>query len=250
MKILGVIPSRYASTRFPGKPLAVICGKSMIQRVYEQSASSSLLDKLVVATDDKRIEQHVNSFGGNCMLTSQQHPNGTSRCLEVVKALEKHNEYFDVVVNIQGDEPFIQPAQIEQLIALFSDENTEISSLINLLTDPEDLWSPHVVKVVRDLNGLALYFSRQPIPYLRDVPKEDWLNKSSFFKHLGLYAYRTDILEQIVKLEPSPLEQFEKLEQLRWLENGFKIRLNLTDYKGVGVDTPDDLAKLINNPCE
>ena len=250
MRILGVIPSRYASSRFPGKPLADICGKSMIQRVYEQVVVAPVLDRVVVATDDERIATHVNNFGGNCLLTGADHRNGTSRCLEVVQRLEQQNDYFDMVVNVQGDEPFIKPAQIEQLAALFNDEDTQTGSLINRITDAGDLWNSHVVKVVRNLKGEALYFSRQPIPFLRDVPPDKWLEKASFYRHLGLYAYRTAVLKKINELPPSPLEQNEKLEQLCWLENGFNIKLGITDYKGVGIDTPEDLSKLINNPCD
>ncbi len=250
MRILGVIPARYASSRFPGKPLADICGKSMIQRVYKRVTATPVLDHVVVATDDERIVAHVNDFGGNCLLTRTDHRNGTSRCLEVVQILEQQHDYFDVVVNIQGDEPFIKPAQIEQLAVLFNDENTQIGSLINRITDTNDLWNSNVVKVVRNLNGEAIYFSRQPIPFLRDIPADDWPKKATFYRHMGLYAYRTDILKKINQLTPTFLEQSEKLEQLCWLENGYNIKLGVTDYSGIGIDSPEDLAKLINNPCD
>ncbi len=250
MKILGVIPSRYASSRFPGKPLADLCGKSMVRRVYEQCVGAEVLNKVVVATDDDRIDKHVKNFGGNCIMTSPNHLNGTSRCLEVVERLEKTGETFDVVINIQGDEPFIEPDQIEQLAEMFQSTETQIASLIHRIDKPEELWSPHVVKVVRKLNGDALYFSRQAIPFLRDEKTDDWLKQALFFKHLGIYAFRVEVLKQITRLKASALEQAEKLEQLRWLENGYSIKLGITDYEGVGVDTPDDLAKLINKACE
>ena len=250
MKILAVIPSRYASTRFPGKPLADICGKTMIQRVYERVAASSVLNYVVVATDDKRIAEKVEDFGGNCLLTRTDHRNGTSRCLEVVHVLEQQNDFFDVVVNIQGDEPTIKPVHIEQLVALFDDKNTQIGSLVNRISDPDDLWNSNVVKVVQNLQGEALYFSRHPVPFLRDVSSDKWLDKAIFYKHLGMYAYRTEILKEINQLSPTFLEQSEKLEQLRWLENGFKIKLGITDYTGIGIDTPDDLIKLINKICD
>lgn len=250
MKVLGVIPSRYASSRFPGKPLADLCGKSMVRRVYEQCARAEVLNQVVVATDDDRIDKHVKDFGGHCIMTSPNHPNGTSRCLEVVEWLEKTGETFDVVINIQGDEPFIEPDQIGQLAGMFQSKETQIASLIHRIDKPEELWSPHVVKVVRKLNGDALYFSRQAIPFLRDEKTDDWLKQAVFFKHLGIYAFRVEVLKQITRLKASALEQAEKLEQLRWLENGYSIKLGITDYEGVGVDTPDDLAKLINKVCE
>jgi len=250
MKVLGVIPSRYASSRFPGKPLADLCGKSMVRRVYEQCARAEVLNQVVVATDDDRIDKHVKGFGGHCIMTSSNHPNGTSRCLEVVEWLEKTGETFDVVINIQGDEPFIESDQIGQLAEMFLSTETQIASLIHRIDKPEELWSPHVVKVVRKLNGDALYFSRQAIPFLRDEKTDEWLKQAVFFKHLGIYAFRVEVLKQIARLKASALEQAEKLEQLRWLENGYSIKLGITDYEGIGVDTPDDLAKLINKVCE
>ncbi len=250
MKVLGVIPSRYQSTRFPGKPLADIMGKSMIFRVYEQVSKSHLVNELVVATDDDRIADHVKNFGGHVMMTSENHVNGTSRCLEVLENFNDRGEEFDVVVNIQGDEPFIQPEQIDQIVCLFSDNVTEIASLASRITTEKDLFDPNVVKVVMDPKGNALYFSRQTIPFVRGIEQEAWLDKNSFYKHVGIYAYRYIILKKINTLEPTPLEESEKLEQLRWLENDFVIRLGITDYKGVGIDTPEDITKLINNSCD
>ncbi len=249
MKVLGIIPSRYASTRFPGKPLADICGKTMVQRVYEQANATVDVEQVVVATDDKRIVQHVKNFGGNVMLTGSNHANGTSRCLEVVEKLEKQGHYFDVVMNIQGDEPLIQPDQISQLIALFSNETTDIATLAHRIREVEELMNPNAVKVVTGTQQQALYFSRQAIPFVRGENPENRLGKIDFYKHLGIYAYRTSVLKKIVLLPPGKLEQAEKLEQLRWLENGFVIKVGITDYEGVGVDTPEDLAKLINKIC-
>jgi len=249
MKVLGIIPSRYASTRFPGKPLADICGKSMVQRVYEQANAAKDIERVVVATDDERIARHVKNFGGNVMLTDSNHANGTSRCLEVVKELEKQGHYFDVVINIQGDEPLIQPEQIRQLISLFQDKMTDIATLAHPIREMALLTNPNAVKVVTGVQKQALYFSRQALPFVRDEKPENWLGKSSFYKHLGLYAYRTAVLKKIVLLPPGKLEQTEKLEQLRWLENGFVVKVEVTEYEGVGVDTPEDLAKLINKIC-
>jgi 3-deoxy-manno-octulosonate cytidylyltransferase (CMP-KDO synthetase) len=250
MKVLGIIPARYQSTRFPGKPLADILGKSMISRVYEQASKAGSVDELVVATDDKRIADHVTAFGGHVMMTSENHHNGTSRCLEVMETLKREGKDFDVVVNIQGDEPFIQPEQINELVSLFGDKTTEIASLASKITTKKDLFNPNEVKVVMDPHGNALYFSRQAIPFLRGIEQEVWLQKGAFYKHIGIYAYKADILKKINKLDPTPLEESEKLEQLRWLENNLVIRLGITDYKGVGIDTPEDISKLINNACD
>lgn len=249
MKVLGIIPSRYASTRFPGKPLADICGKSMVQRVYEQANATPDVEMVVVATDDNRIVRHVKSFGGNVMLTGSNHANGTSRCHEVVEKLKKQGRYFDVVMNIQGDEPMIQPEQIKQLIAFFQDKTTDIATLAHPIREVEQLMNPNAVKVVSGVQKQALYFSRQAIPFVRGEKPENWLGRIGFYKHLGIYAYRTAVLNKIVLLPPGSLEQTEKLEQLRWLENGFVVKVGITDYEGVGVDTPEDIAKLINKIC-
>lgn len=238
MKTLGVIPARYASTRFPGKPLAEIAGKSMIQRVYEQTQKSALLSELVVATDDERIFKHVISFGGNCVMTRTEHPSGTDRCFE---AAQKMNAAFDIIVNIQGDEPFINPENIDALIRIFENENVQISTLICPLNDIESIESKDVVKVVIDKQFNSLYFSRFPVPFLRNQSKEEWLNQHNFYQHLGIYAFRFEVLSQLVKLQPSTLELAESLEQLRWLESSFKIKTLLTEKSIPGIDTPEDL---------
>ncbi len=249
MKVLGIIPSRYASSRLPGKPLIDICGKSMVQRVYEQANTTEDIEMVVVATDDERIARHVESFGGNVILTDSNHANGTSRCLEVVEKLEELGHSFDVVINVQGDEPLIQPEQISQLIALFPNETTDIATLAHPIKEVEELMNPNVVKIVMGAQKQALYFSRQAIPFVRGEKSGNLLGKAHFYKHLGIYAYRTSVLKKIVVLPPGKLEQAEKLEQLRWLENNFVIIVGITDYEGIGVDTPEDIAKLINKIC-
>lgn len=241
MNIIGIIPSRYNSTRFPGKPLVDIGGKSMIQRVYEQTQKVRSFSKIIVATDDVRIEEHVKSFGGDVIMTSTEHQSGTDRCGEVVRKLK---ENYDIVVNIQGDEPFIQPEQLEKLIATFDDVNTQIATLAIKLKNSEDIFSPNIVKVVFSVLGNALYFSRNPIPFNRNAEREKWVNTTSYYKHLGIYAFRSDILRKINTLQQSTLEKAESLEQLRWLENDFKIKLVETDIDTIGVDTPEDLLKL------
>lgn len=249
MEILGIIPARYGSTRFPGKPLAMIDGRSMIRRVYEQSLKSDSLTKVIVATDDARIFDHVKSFSGEVIMTSPHHPNGTSRCQEVsgiVKVAYPENN-FEAVINIQGDEPYIDPLQIDQVASLFADVNADIVTLVRKITDKNQLFDPNVVKVVLDQNNHALYFSRQTIPLLRDENEEEWISKFKFFKHIGIYGYRTKVLGKIVKLEPGLLEKAEKLEQLRWLENGFNISVGVTNLESIAIDTPDDLLKLSNS---
>lgn len=244
MKILGIIPSRYASTRFPGKPLAVIDGKSMIRRVYEQASKSGLLTKVIVATDDERIFRHVEDFGGHVLMTSSDHLNGTSRCWD---ALEQSDENYDAVINIQGDEPFIEPEQINQLAKLFENSKIEIATLIKKIDNKEDVFNPNVVKAVFDVNNRALLFSRQAIPFLRGLKQEDWISTQAYYKHIGIYGYRKDVLKKLVKLLPTDLEQAENLEQLRWLENGFQINIEITAFEGVSIDTPEDLLKLTNS---
>jgi len=248
MNIIGIIPSRYASTRFPGKPLAMINGKSMIQRVYEQALKSHYLSKVVVATDDDRIFNHVKSFGGEAIMTATSHTNGTSRCLEVIKKMEQQQSTvtIDSVINIQGDEPFIRPEDIDKLATLFSDSKVDIATLAKKISQPDEIIDPNTVKVVMDVNQFALYFSRQAIPYVREVQAEQWLSHNNFYKHIGLYGYRTGVLKKIALLPPSPLELSEKLEQLRWLENGFRIKVKTTDFESLSVDTTDDLKKIIS----
>lgn len=247
MNILGIIPARYASTRFPAKPLVDINGKSMIRRVVEQARQAAALTRVVVATDDARIYDHVQKFGGEVVMTGTHHQSGTDRCQEVVEQLGGRYPY---VVNIQGDEPFIQPRQID-LLASVLDGATELATLVKAITDPAVLLNPNSPKVVvSQTNGVlreALYFSRQPIPYQRSQPAvgQAWLQQHTYWKHIGLYAYRTDILARITQLPPSLLETAEALEQLRWLENGYRIRVVETDLESYGIDTPEDLQKVI-----
>lgn len=240
-KFLGIIPARFASTRFPGKPLVKIGGKMMIQRVYEQV--KNCLDDVCVATDDQRIYDAVIAFGGKVVMTSENHKSGTDRCRE---ALSKVKGAFDVVVNIQGDEPFIQPEQIELLKSCFASKDTELATLVKPFSGEENIESlinPNTPKVVINKNNEAIYFSRSVVPYLRNVPQEDWLKHQTYFKHIGLYAYRVDILDQITQLPLSTLELAESLEQLRWIENGFKIKVAVTHHETIGIDTPEDLEK-------
>jgi 3-deoxy-manno-octulosonate cytidylyltransferase (CMP-KDO synthetase) len=245
MKILGVIPARFASTRFPGKPLVSIYGKPMIQRVYEQATKSKLLDKLIVATDNQSIFETVKAFGGEVMMTAMQHKNGTERCAEVLEKLT--NEDFDIVINIQGDEPFFEPESIALLASCFINKQTDIATLIKKIETTDDLLNNSVVKVVKTLDNKALYFSRFSIPFNRTSKELSTLiNETHFFKHIGIYAYRTAILKKIVCLEESTLEKTESLEQLRWLENGFQIYTNITHHDSNSVDTPEDLAALLS----
>jgi len=248
MKILGVIPARYASTRFPGKPLVDIGGKSMIRRVYEQASKCGSLDKVYVATDDTRIFDHVKNFGGEVLMTLRDHLNGTSRCNEVLEILQvgKQSGQYDAVINIQGDEPFIDPSQIDKIASLFSRKQTEIATLAKKISDQHELFNHNVVKVVFAQDRAALYFSRQTIPYLRDFDKNDWLKHADFFKHIGIYGYRSEVLRKISKLNTGKIEALEQLEQLRWLENGFQIAVEITDIEGISIDTPEDLSKLTN----
>ena len=239
--ILGIIPARYASTRFPGKPLVDIGGKSMIQRVYEQVKKSKLITDVIVATDNQQIFDHVTQFGGRVRMTKENHVSGTDRCYE---ALTLQKAQFDYVVNIQGDEPFIQPEQIDLLAGLL-DGTTEIATLVKKIEDPEQLVNPNVVKAVVAMNGEALYFSRSTIPHIRNTPEKDWLNKQSFYKHIGMYAYRTDVLKKLTSLPVSQLEKAESLEQLRWLENGFRIKVAETKTETIGIDTPEDLNRAV-----
>lgn len=239
MKVVGIIPSRYASTRFPGKPLALIKGKTMIRRVCEQ-AWKSKLDAVVVATDDVRIADEVMSFGGKYVLTNPNHPSGTDRCREALDMLETQ---YDAVVNIQGDEPFIDPEQINLLVDLISREDVQLASLAKRIEDEDDLFGPNAVKVVMDKEGNAMYFSRNPIPFMRNVERTEWLKKGVFYHHIGIYAYKAETLRKVANLQPSALEQAESLEQLRWLENGFSIRMAVTDSVNVSIDTPKDLEK-------
>jgi 3-deoxy-manno-octulosonate cytidylyltransferase (CMP-KDO synthetase) len=238
MKFIGLIPARYASTRFPGKPLALLGGKPVIQRVYEQVAS--VLDDACVATDDERIFDCVKNFGGKVVMTRTDHKSGTDR---IEEAIEKIGGDYDVIVNIQGDEPFIQKSQIETVCRCFDDEKTQIATLGKPFTDMDAVANPNSPKIVIDNNSFAMYFSRSIIPFVRGKEQAEWLQHYPFLKHLGIYAYRRDVLRQITRLPQSSLEIAESLEQLRWLQNGFKIKVGLTDVETVGIDTPDDLKR-------
>jgi 3-deoxy-manno-octulosonate cytidylyltransferase (CMP-KDO synthetase) len=249
MAVLGIIPARYASTRFPGKPLARIHGKSMIRRVYEQCLLAGKPDKIVVATDDERIFNHVRGFGGEVVMTGQQHPNGTSRCAEALSIIEKETgKTIDFVINIQGDEPYINPAQIDKVASLLEKAPVHIATLGRKIGGKEDLFDPNVVKLVTNKDHKALYFSRQPVPYVRDAENDQWPLKADFYKHIGIYGYKRDVLQEIVRLSPGKLEIAERLEQLRWMENGYDVYVDFTDFDSISVDTPDDLLKFTNNP--
>jgi len=238
MKITAIIPARFASTRFPGKPLVKIAGKAMIERVYERVLACKAIHDTIIATDDKRIFDFVEAFGGKALMTSDQHQSGTDRIAEVAARIET-----DVVVNVQGDEPFITSSQLEQLVGVFENEKVEIATLVRPIDELEDLHNPNVVKAVISEHQQALYFSRSPVPFLRDVAAANWLGQQKHFQHLGLYAYRKNVLLNISQLPPSPLEQSEALEQLRWLEAGYDIHVTQTQEKAIGVDTPADVKK-------
>ncbi|WP_320017714.1 3-deoxy-manno-octulosonate cytidylyltransferase [Labilibaculum manganireducens] len=243
MKFLGIIPARYASTRFPGKPLADINGKPMIQKVYEQALKA--LDHVYVATDDKRIEEAVTSFGGKIIMTSPNHQSGTDRIAEAANIITQNLKLdFDVVINIQGDEPFIQPEQINSLKSCFNNPATEIATLIKAITNTAEIFDQNKVKVVTAKNNRALYFSRSPIPFVRGEDQNKWLSQNTFYKHIGMYAYRFDALMKVTKLEQSKLELSESLEQLRWLENGYWIQTETTEHESIGIDTPEDLLRV------
>lgn len=244
MNPIGIIPARYASTRFPGKPLAMIGGKPMIQRVYEQAMK--VLETVVVATDDDRILSAVEAFGGKVVMTSVNHKSGTDRCAEAVTVLmEKDKRSFDVVLNIQGDEPFLHPEQLRKVLSCFFEKDAQIATLVKPFSPSEDIFNPNSPKVVVNNNKEAIYFSRSPIPFIRGAEKEDWPMQHIFLKHIGLYGYRTEILQEITRLEQTPLELAESLEQLRWIENGFKIMVEQTHLESFGIDTPEDLDRAI-----
>lgn len=244
MKFIGIIPARYASSRFPGKPLADMDGKPMIQRVYEQVIQA--VDDVCVATDDERIEAAVKAFGGKVVMTSDKHRSGTDRCFE---AYQKIGKGFDVVINIQGDEPFIHPEQIETIKACFTDGEIQIATLVKPFRTDDDfettLFNPNSPKVVVNKKMEAMYFSRSIIPYIRGKKYTEWLPNHTFYKHIGMYAYRADVLAEITALPQSTLELAESLEQLRWLENGYKIKVGITEQVTIGIDTPADLEKAL-----
>ena len=241
LKFIAIIPARYASTRFPGKPLALLGGKRVIERVYERVAG--VLDDAVVATDDERIAEAVRAFGGKVEMTSTEHRSGTDRCRE---AYEKQGMEYDVVVNVQGDEPFIRREQLLALKACFENPSTQIATLVKPFAKEdgiEALENPNSPKVVLDKSGQALYFSRSVIPYLRGVERSEWLKTHTFYKHIGIYAFRAEVLKEVTSLPQSSLEKAESLEQLRWLENGYRIGVGITDCETIGIDTPEDLER-------
>ncbi len=244
INFIGIIPARYASTRFPGKPLALIKGKSMISRVYEQA--SKAIEHVVVATDDERIFKHVEDFGGRVVMTSDQHRSGTDRCAEAIRKIQPDypNIKFDVVINIQGDEPFIQPEQLRLLKSCFEEKDVNIATLAKKITNNEELFNPNVVKVIITSTNNALYFSRTPIPFMRNTNQEEWLQKYPYLKHIGIYAYRVNVLKEITQLSPSSLENAESLEQNRWLENDYSIYVKITSFETIAIDTPEDIEKL------
>lgn len=240
--IVGIIPARYASSRFPGKPLIDIKGKTMLQRVYEQAAKSKSLSRVVVATDDEKIFNHVKNFGGDVVMTASDHPSGTDRCMD---ALQQLNEDFKYVINIQGDEPFIVPEQIDELAAILKDGTTELATQMIAADNYEMLFDKGEVKIVLNTNNEVLYFSRMVIPFIKGVDEKEWHKHHSYYRHVGMYAYRKDILEKITKLPVSSLEKAESLEQLRWIENGFTIKCVVTKYESHCIDTPEDVEKVL-----
>jgi 3-deoxy-manno-octulosonate cytidylyltransferase (CMP-KDO synthetase) len=243
MHAIGIIPARYASTRLPGKPLVDLGGQSMIQRVVGQARQSGL-SRVVVATDDARILEHVLGFGGEAVLTSPNHPSGTDR---VWDAYQQLNVQADCIINIQGDEPFIHPAQIDALIKLFArPQPPQLATLVKPVLSDEELFSPHLPKVVLDTSGHALYFSRHPLPFQRQHAQPEWRQQHRYLRHIGLYAYRPDILAEITQLAPSPLELAESLEQLRWLEHGYRILTAETELETIGIDTPEDVERALS----
>ena len=239
---MAIIPARYASTRFPGKPLALLGGKPVIQWVWENVSSMLELACAVVATDDERIAKAVEGFGGRAVMTASSHRSGTDRCGEVVRKLREQGQEYDVAINVQGDEPFVRQEQLRCLMDCFADGEVQIATLKTAIHKTDELLSPNNVKVVCDLRGRALYFSRQPLPHLRGMEENQWTGLQPYFKHVGIYAFRTSTLEELVQLPQSPLELSESLEQLRWLENGYRIQVKETSVANIGIDTPADMA--------
>jgi 3-deoxy-manno-octulosonate cytidylyltransferase (CMP-KDO synthetase) len=243
MHFIAIIPARYGSTRFPGKPLADINGKAMIQRVFEQASKS--FDTVFVATDDKRIARKVDDFGGRYIMTSRRHKSGTDRCaeaIEIIRDLEKKD--FDVIVNVQGDEPFVQPEQFAQIKKPFRFKRTQIATLAKPIINQDDIFNPNKPKLILNKKREAIYFSRSPIPFIRGKHQKKWISQHQFYKHIGLYAYRYKVLKEIAALERTPLEIVESLEQLRWIENSYKIRVEMTEHEAVSIDTKKDLGRL------
>ncbi|MFI3321348.1 MAG: 3-deoxy-manno-octulosonate cytidylyltransferase [Rikenellaceae bacterium] len=243
-KFIAIIPARYASTRFEGKPLVDIFGQTMIERVYRRSLQS--FNYVVVATDDMRIYDCIKGFGGEVVMTSADHKSGTDRCAEALKMSEElFDEQFDVVVNVQGDEPFVASEQLESLKECFSDSRCDIATLVKPFSKGEDIFNPNSPKVVLSTDGFAIYFSRSPIPFLRGKEKSEWMTNHTYFKHLGLYGYRKEVLFAVTSLDQGVLEKAESLEQLRWLENGYKIKCGVTYSESYAIDTPEDLEKVL-----
>jgi len=245
MKIIGIIPARYGSTRFPGKPLVDIDGKSMIQRVYEQSRKSKLVSRVVIATDDERIMSHVREFGGDVMMTAPEHFSGTDRCAEIIR--KENGANWEVAINIQGDEPYIQPEQIDTLCRSFENPDVSIATLVKEIKTSDELFNHNHVKVILNINGEAIYFSRLPVPYCRNYPEQEWIKHHTYYKHIGIYAYRSKTLLELAQLPKTKLEITESLEQLRWIENGYRIKGEITSFESIAIDTPDDLLRLKSN---
>ncbi len=242
MKVIGIIPARYASTRFPAKPLVDIAGQSMIQRVYQQAKHASSLDEVIVATDDQRIYDHVKSFAGNVIMTNSEHQSGTDRCAEVIRNITG----FDIAINIQGDEPFIDPQQIDLLVSCFANKQTDIATLVRKVESNEELFNENKPKVVLNNTGKAIYFSRQAIPFLRGIDPKEWLQNRPYYNHIGIYGYRTAVLTEVSKLPISDLERMEALEQLRWIDNGYTIQTAISNHSNDAIDTPEDLKKIMH----
>lgn len=243
MKVTGIIPARYASTRFPGKPLVDLAGKSMLQRVYERCLLSTSLTDIIIATDDDRIFEHAKTFTERVCMTSEDHPSGTDRCAEVVMNMDFD---ADIIVNIQGDEPLINPHQIDLLVRCFNDPQTQIATLIKKITDENVLFNPNTPKVILDEHDFAIYFSRETIPHLRNIDKNEWLEHHTFYQHIGIYAYQTQVLQDITKLPQSALEKAESLEQLRWISNQYKIKTAITTEETIAIDSPEDVHRVIS----
>jgi 3-deoxy-manno-octulosonate cytidylyltransferase (CMP-KDO synthetase) len=245
MQFIGIIPARYNSTRFPGKPLALINGKTMIQRVYEQVIKTDVLTDVFIATDDNRIEKHIKEFGGKVIMTSLDHKSGTDRCFEAAFHVKPEIDIKenDVIINIQGDEPYINPLQIKQVVDCFQNEEVRIATLLKKIDNKDDLFNPNIVKCVVSDKKKAIYFSRQAIPYVRNKSPEDWIKVQPFYKHIGIYAYSYSMLETIVKLKQTTLEIAESLEQLRWIQNDISIYVEFTNFESIAVDTPEDIYK-------
>ena len=243
MNFVAIIPARYASTRFPGKPLVRINGKTMINLVYNQAIK--VFQDVYVATDDKRIFDEVISFGGKVVMTKKKHKSGTDRCAEaVVKIEEVEQKTFDVIINIQGDEPFIKTEQLSEIRKIFRFKKTQIATLAKPINNKDDIFNPNKPKLILNNKNEAIYFSRFPLPYLRGVRNDRWVSRHLYYKHIGLYGYRKDILAEITKIEQTPLEKAESLEQLRWIEHGYKIKVAFTEHESISIDTPKDLDKV------